>query len=263
MSLVDRYWWRSALMRYSRLAIVLAGLLVLLAGIPAFAQTAAPAATWSVSDCQGCHEDKAFSPAYTKSKHAQADQSCANCHENVAEHAKAQMAGEKGPVPSMKHLKAERDQRDVPHLPREGEPGQLSRAACTRAATWPARRATACTRPKSVKAPAQDEERRRHLLHLPQVRAREVDAHVAPPGARRQDGLRELPQPARRQPAEDDQGRLGQRALLHVPHREARSVPLRARAGPRRLRVLPRTARHEPQAAAARRSCRTCAGTAT
>lgn len=94
-------------MRYSRLAMVLAGLLVLLAGVPAFAQTAAPAATWSVSDCQGCHEDKAFSPAYTKSKHAQADQSCANCHEGVAEHAKAQLAGEKGQTPSVKHLKAE------------------------------------------------------------------------------------------------------------------------------------------------------------
>ena len=31
---------------------------------------------------------------------------------------------------------------------------------------------------------------------------------------------------------EDDQGRLGQRALLQVPHREARPVPVRARGRP-------------------------------
>jgi DmsE family decaheme c-type cytochrome len=93
-------------MRQFRLAIVLAGLLVLVGGLPAFAQTAAPAAAWSVSDCQGCH-DKAFSPAYTKSAHGKADQSCVNCHENVAEHAKSQLAGEKGPVPTLKNLKAE------------------------------------------------------------------------------------------------------------------------------------------------------------
>lgn len=93
-------------MRLIRPAIVLTALFLLLGGVyQASAQTAAPGATWSVSDCQGCHE-KAFSPAFSKTKHAQADQSCVNCHENVAEHAKAQMAGEKGPVPSMKHLKA-------------------------------------------------------------------------------------------------------------------------------------------------------------
>jgi len=92
-------------MRFIRPAVVLAALFVLLGGVQASAQPAAPGATWSVSDCQGCHE-KAFSPAYTKSKHAQADQSCINCHENVAEHAKAQMAGEKGPVPSVKKMKA-------------------------------------------------------------------------------------------------------------------------------------------------------------
>ena len=62
-------------------------------------------AAWSVSDCETCH-DKAVSPAYTKSAHGQVNQSCAKCHDNVGEHAKAQMAGEKGPVPSMKHLKA-------------------------------------------------------------------------------------------------------------------------------------------------------------
>jgi DmsE family decaheme c-type cytochrome len=91
-------------MRFIRPAVLLAALLVLFGGADAFAQ-AAPAAAWNVSDCQGCH-DKAFSPTFLKSAHAKADLSCANCHENVAEHAKAQMAGDKGPVPSVKKLKA-------------------------------------------------------------------------------------------------------------------------------------------------------------
>ena len=174
------------------------------------------------------------------------------------------MAGDtNGPVPSLKNLTANADQRDLPDLPREGQPGQLPRAACTRAATWPARPATASTTASRRRRQLKTQDRRRDLLHVPQVRARQVDAHVAPPGARGQDGLLELPQPARRRAPEDDEGRLGQRALLHVPHREARAVPVRARAGPRGLRVLPRAARHEPPAAARRRSCRTSAGTAT
>lgn len=64
-------------------------------------QKAAPAGAWTASDCEACHE-KAFSPAYAKSAHAKADQSCAGCHNNVAEHYKAQSDGVKGPVPTMK-----------------------------------------------------------------------------------------------------------------------------------------------------------------
>jgi len=137
-------------MRYSRLALVLAGLLVLLGGSQAFAQTPAPAATWSVSDCQGCH-DKAFSPAYTRSAHGKADQSCVNCHENVAEHAKAQLAGEKGPVPSMKHLKANDLNQTCLSCHEKG--GQANYES-----SMHARRNVACTAchsvhsPKSVKA---------------------------------------------------------------------------------------------------------------
>jgi len=41
-----------------------------------------------------------------KSAHGQQDQSCAKCHNNVAEHLKAQEAGTKGPVPTLKHMKA-------------------------------------------------------------------------------------------------------------------------------------------------------------
>ena len=68
-------------------------------------QTAAPAASWSSSDCQACH-DKAFSPAFAKTTHGKSNQSCATCHPNVDEHFKAQSAGEDGPVPSLKNVKA-------------------------------------------------------------------------------------------------------------------------------------------------------------
>lgn len=64
------------------------------------------AAGWSVADCQTCHE-KAAGPAFQHTAHAKQDQSCATCHPNVAEHAKAQMAGETGgPVPTLKTLTA-------------------------------------------------------------------------------------------------------------------------------------------------------------
>jgi DmsE family decaheme c-type cytochrome len=86
--------------------MALAAMLVLFGGHQAFAQTSAPPATWSVTDCQSCHE-QAMGTVFTHTKHAQADLSCANCHQNVGEHAKAQMAGDStGPVPSIKKLKA-------------------------------------------------------------------------------------------------------------------------------------------------------------
>jgi DmsE family decaheme c-type cytochrome len=93
-------------MRLIRPAMVLTAMFVLFGGNSAFAQAAAPAATWNVTDCQSCHE-KALGPVFTHTKHAQADLSCANCHQSVGEHAKAQLAGEtNGPVPSIKKLKA-------------------------------------------------------------------------------------------------------------------------------------------------------------
>ena len=67
-------------MRTSRLAlVVLAGLLVLVAGPRAFAQDAAPPAAWSVSDCQSCHE-QALGPAFNQTAHGQMAQSCTSCH---------------------------------------------------------------------------------------------------------------------------------------------------------------------------------------
>ncbi len=92
-------------MRRTLFVMTLVAALVVLGGSQAFAQASAPPASWSVTDCQGCHE-KALGPSFEHSKHAKIDRSCASCHQNVGEHAKAQMAGEKGPVPSLKGLKA-------------------------------------------------------------------------------------------------------------------------------------------------------------
>jgi DmsE family decaheme c-type cytochrome len=91
-------------MRLRYLALVLAGVALMLGAGSAYAQKAAPAAGWSATDCQSCH-DKAVGPAFQKTAHARNDQSCASCHTDVADHMKAQMAGEKnGPVPSIKKL---------------------------------------------------------------------------------------------------------------------------------------------------------------
>jgi DmsE family decaheme c-type cytochrome len=92
-------------MRRALFVLALATVVALFGGGKAFAQAGAPSATWSATDCQGCH-DKAFGPTFDRSKHAKLDQSCANCHQNVGEHAKAQMAGQKGPVPTLKNMSA-------------------------------------------------------------------------------------------------------------------------------------------------------------
>ncbi len=93
-------------MRRTMFVLALMAAVMLLGGSTAFAQSGAPPATWSVTDCQGCHE-LAVGTVFANTRHAKLDQSCANCHENVGEHAKAQMAGEaNGPVPSVKKLAA-------------------------------------------------------------------------------------------------------------------------------------------------------------
>ena len=78
----------------------LAALLALHAGSGAIAPAAAQA-TWKASDCADCH-DKAVGAAFANTPHAKVAQSCAGCHNNVAEHFKAKSAGEDGPVPTMK-----------------------------------------------------------------------------------------------------------------------------------------------------------------
>ena len=249
-------------MRRTLFVMTLVAAFVLLGGVNAFAQASAPSSTWSVTDCQGCH-DKAFSPSFSHSKHAGLELSCAQCHQNVGEHAKAQMAGDsKGPVPSMKGLKA--NDINATCLTCHEKDGQSSYLS-----SMHARRNVACTSCHSVhdaKSPTAQlktkvEADTCFTCHQAMRAKSQRTSHH--PGSRGPDGLRQLPQPARRQPAQHDEGRLGQRALLHLPRREARPVRLRARAGPRRLRLVPRAARHEPPAAAHRRSCRTSAGTAT
>jgi DmsE family decaheme c-type cytochrome len=89
------------------LILTLVAVFVMFGSGSALAQKTAAAATWSVTDCQGCHE-KALGTGFQKSKHAKLDQSCVQCHVNVGEHAKAQMNGEKNaPSPSLKKLTAE------------------------------------------------------------------------------------------------------------------------------------------------------------
>ena len=229
---------------------------LLAARVPARGQSrpragSAGAAGWSATDCQTCH-DKAVGPAFQKTKHAELDQSCAQVPRRTwpSTSGRRWAATRTAPTPSLKKLTAQQINDDLPEVPREGRPGEL-----------PGQHARAPQRGLHVvpqhprrqvgpKAQLKTQDGLRDLLHVPQVRARQGDADLAPPGARGQDGLLELPQPARRPPPEDDQGRLGQRALLQVPRREARAVPVRARAGPRGLRDVPRAARDEPQAAA-------------
>jgi len=126
------------------LLVPLAAVLVLLAGRPALAQAPAGAASWKPSDCQTCH-DKATGPAFSHSKHAGLDQSCASCHDNVADHFKAQSNGDaNGPVPSLKKLTANQLNATCPKCHEKA--GQANNwRACTRAETWPAPSATAST----------------------------------------------------------------------------------------------------------------------
>jgi predicted CXXCH cytochrome family protein len=91
----------------------------------------APPGAWSVEDCQACHE-KAVGPAFARTTHARADQSCASCHQNVGA--------------------------------REGPERALLQIAA---------------------GAAPDHDQLRHLLRVPQIRAGEVSADVAPPRARR------------------------------------------------------------------------------
>ena len=69
------------------------------------AQDAPQGAGITVSDCLTCHENAA-GEAFQHTAHARQNQSCANCHSRAAEHAAAQMAGQPGPVPTLKTLKA-------------------------------------------------------------------------------------------------------------------------------------------------------------
>jgi DmsE family decaheme c-type cytochrome len=72
---------------------------------PNTSRSAPPSTDWSASDCAECH-DKAAGPAFARTAHGKQDQSCAKCHQNVAEHLKSITAGTPGgPVPTLKKLK--------------------------------------------------------------------------------------------------------------------------------------------------------------
>jgi DmsE family decaheme c-type cytochrome len=72
---------------------------------PDSSQPAPQSGGWSASDCAACH-DKAVSPAFDRSAHGKQNQSCAKCHQNVAEHMQSKIAGKAGPGPTLKKLPA-------------------------------------------------------------------------------------------------------------------------------------------------------------
>ena len=106
---------------------------------------------------------------------------------------------------------------------------------------------------KSEQAQLKHADRDGHVRDLPSRQGRQARSLGPHAGARRQDAVLDLPQPARldqRQAAAA--GRLDRRDLHVVPRRQARAVSLGARAGPRRLHDLPRSARLVERAHAGR-----------
>jgi len=95
-------------MRYSRVAaIVLTAVAFLgsLALVTAVARAQEMTPPVDASTCQACHQDDAFSSAFSRSHHA--GQSCSACHAGAAEHSVAQMEGKgDAPAPSFKKLSA-------------------------------------------------------------------------------------------------------------------------------------------------------------
>jgi DmsE family decaheme c-type cytochrome len=89
-------------MRNAVWAVIVAAAFVA-SGRVAAAQSAPPPTAWSASDCATCHE-KAVTKEFQHSAHAQANQSCAQCHSDVADHFRAQTGGTKGPSPSLKTI---------------------------------------------------------------------------------------------------------------------------------------------------------------
>jgi len=90
--------------RQTLCAVAMAAAAVVGGGANALAQAGPPPASWSASDCATCHE-KAVNVAFKRTPHAGLAEQCASCHTGVAEHFKAQAAGEaNGPVPSLTKL---------------------------------------------------------------------------------------------------------------------------------------------------------------
>lgn len=90
-------------MRHRTSSLLLAAVVIAVFAASAAAQSSA---TWSASDCETCHSTT-VGPAFQRTKHAGLNQSCATCHDDVAAHVQAKMAGDSnGPVPSLKKKSA-------------------------------------------------------------------------------------------------------------------------------------------------------------
>jgi DmsE family decaheme c-type cytochrome len=95
-------------MRYPKVAAIVmtaaAAVALLALGTPVTRaqDTAAPV---DAATCQACHQDTAFTAAFSRSLHA--GQSCSACHAGAAEHSAAQEEGRSdAPAPSLKNLSA-------------------------------------------------------------------------------------------------------------------------------------------------------------
>jgi len=97
-------------MRYRKLAarvLTVAASFGVLALCTSAASAQENAPPLDVSTCQACHQDNAFTNAFTRSPHAGIAQACAACHVGAAAHADAQAEGRSDvPAPSLKKLSA-------------------------------------------------------------------------------------------------------------------------------------------------------------
>ena len=128
------------------------------------------------------------------------------------------------------------------------------KAASTKRATSSCVSCHSIHQPKSTTAQLKAVNQQQHVHHLPSRQggeARSIGPHA---GARGQDGVHLVPQPARLDQRAAAEGRqLDQRVVRVLPHREARAVPVRARRHQRRqLRDVPRSARLEQRSHAGR-----------
>ena len=104
--------------------------------------------------------------------------------------------GQGGPGAGLPEEGRQGGQCAVPDVPRQRAAGQLRRRR-PRAPRRELRLLPQRARLQVRESAAEDRAGSRDLLHLPQGHPRQEPAHVAPPGARRADGLRELPRPPR------------------------------------------------------------------
>ncbi len=167
--------------------------------------------------------------------------------------------GEAGPV---RQGGGRRRQRAVPDLPQP----RRTRALGRQPAREPQREVRRL--PQRAREPGPDADARQdpaaHLREVPPDHHQQAAALQPHAGARRQDGLLVVPQRARLGEREAAARRHHGGSELHqLPHREARSVPVGARAGGRQLHHLPRLARQQQRPHAGVAACRSSASAVT